>query len=82
MARPLRIEYAGALPHLPSRNEGIRGQLISTLHLRHVYTQAEIGQTASLHSSTRRSVGSWPDKSMQEIRPESIPSPQRRRGID
>jgi hypothetical protein len=52
MARPLRIEYAGALPHLPSRDEGTRGQLISTLHLRHVYTQAEIGQATGQHYAT------------------------------
>jgi hypothetical protein len=34
MARPLCIEYAGALPYLPSLNEGTRDQPISTLHPR------------------------------------------------
>jgi hypothetical protein len=54
MARPLRIEYAGALPRLPSRNVGTRDRLISTLHFRHVYTQAEIGQATGQH---RKSMG-------------------------
>jgi len=52
MARPLRIEYPGALYHLTSRNERTRARLRATLHLRHAYTQAEIGQATGLHYST------------------------------
>jgi len=52
MARPLRIEYPGALYHLTSRNERTRARLIATLHPRHAYTQAAIGQALGLHPST------------------------------
>jgi len=80
MARPLRIEFVGALPHLPSRNEGTRDQLISTLHLRHVYTHAEIGQATDQHYATVSRIVAG--KSMRKLDLNPSPDPQRRRGID
>jgi hypothetical protein len=52
MACPLRIEYPGTLYHFTCRGECTRDWLIATLHLRHAYTQAEIGQATGLHYST------------------------------
>lgn len=52
MARPLRIELPGASYHPACRNERTRAPLIATLHLRHAYTQAAIGQATGLHYAT------------------------------
>ena len=52
MAGPLRIEYPGALYHLTSGDERTRDRLIATLHLRHVYTLAEIGQATGQYYAT------------------------------
>lgn len=47
-----RPSLAQALKNLRSGDERTRDRLIATLHLRHAYTQAEIGQATGLHYST------------------------------
>lgn len=47
-----RPSLAQALKNLRPSDERTRERLIATLHLRHGYTQAEIGQATGLHYST------------------------------
>jgi DNA-directed RNA polymerase specialized sigma subunit len=47
-----RPSLAQALKNLQLGDRRTRDRLMATLHLRHAYTQAEIGQATGLHYST------------------------------
>jgi DNA-directed RNA polymerase specialized sigma subunit len=47
-----RPSLAQALKSLRPGDQRTRDRLIATLHLRHAYTQAQIGQATGLHYST------------------------------